>query len=130
MGGLVVWVGIESTGWGIASVITQPQRSGGVWNTIGRVIEASAREGKSKTRYKGNFRHGLPQFGRSAPFLLHVGLANIVQRVTGVRGMGVEAAKIYSKDGWQEVPVDVMMRSRATGATNGPASNSLDSACA
>lgn len=123
-------MGIQSTSRRIASVIAQPQGPRRVGNTIGGVVEASTGEWKSKPRYKGNFRHGLPQFGRPSPFLLHVWFTNIVQWVTGVCRMGVVATEVNPEDCRQEVPVNIMMWRRATCAsyaTTGPAPHSWPS---
>lgn len=113
-------MGIQSASCRIAPVIAQPQGPRGVRNAIGGVVEASAGEWEPKPRYKGDLRHGLPQFGRPSPFLLHVWFPNIVQWVTGVCRMGVEAAKVNPEDCRQEVPVDIVMWRRATCASNAP----------
>lgn len=94
---LVVRVWVQSTSWRIASVVAQPQGPRGVGNTVGGVVKASTRERKSKTGHKRNIGHRLPHFGRTPSFLLHVWFANIVQWVTGVRRMGVIAAKVDSE---------------------------------
>lgn len=129
----MVRVGIQSASWRIASVVTQAQGTGGVGHAIGGVVETSTGEWESKPGYKGNLRHGLPQFGRPSPFLLHVWFTNIVQWVTvGVCRMGVEAAKVNPEDCRQEVPVDIMMGRRAacaSYATTGPAPHSWHSTC-
>lgn len=129
--GLVVWVGVQSAGWRIASVVAQAQGARGVGNAVGGVVEASTGERESKPGYEGNLRHRLPQLRRASPFLLHVWFTNIVQWVTGVRRVGVEAAEVNPEDCGQEVPVDIMMRRRAacaSYATTGPAPHSWHSA--
>lgn len=125
-------MGIQSASWRIASVIAQAQGPRGVGNAVGGVVEASTGEWESKPRYKGNLRHGLPQFGRAPPLLLHVWFTNIVQWITGVCRMGVEAAKVNPEDCRQEVSVDIVMWRRATCAsyaTSGPAPHSWHSTC-
>lgn len=114
-------MGIQSASWGVAPVIAQTEGPRGVGNGVGGVVEASAGEWKSKSRYKRNLRHGLPQFRRPAPFFLHVWFTNIVQRVAGVCRMGVEAAEVYPEDCRQEISVDIMMWRRATWASYAPA---------
>lgn len=110
----MVWVGVKSTSWRVTSVIAQPQGPRRIGDAVGRVIEATTGEWESKPRHKWNLGHGIPQFGRSSPFLLHVWFTNIMQWVTGVSRMRVETTKVNPEDCREEIPMDIVMRWRTT----------------
>lgn len=47
VGSLVMGVGVQGTCWGITTIVAKSQWGRRVWNTIRRVIETSAGEGKT-----------------------------------------------------------------------------------
>lgn len=47
VGSLVMGVGVQSTCWGITPIVAKSQWGRRVWDTIRRVIETTARQGKA-----------------------------------------------------------------------------------
>ena len=121
MGGRVVGVRVQGTGRRVAPVVAQAQGPGGVGHAVGGVVEAPTGQREAQARHVGDVRHGLPEFGRAPTFLLQVRLADIVQRVAVVRGVWrVVAAEVDPEDGGQQVPGEIVVRWRATGASQAP----------